>query len=197
MKHLKMLAAAAVAAMALMGVAAGSASATTLAINHVPQTSAVTITASLTSGTTATLKTTDSKTLVDTCSGSHVHGTTTSPFTGATVTGNVESLAWEKCSHTTDTIAGKGGKLHITTTSGGNGTVTSSGAEVTVKSTTFGVSVVCKTGEGTHIGTFTGAPTTTGHAEMDIDATVDCGLFSAKWEGTYIVTSPTGLTAVS
>jgi hypothetical protein len=189
MKYLKMLGLAAVAAMALMAFAAGSASATTLTTKGVAENAAVSITATIKSGTTATLQTTDKSTLVDTCTGSEVKGTTASPFTGATVGGSVSSLTWSGCSHTTDTI--KPGSLSIAWTSGTNGTVTSKQAEVTVKSTTFGVSVTCKTNEGTNIGTLTGVKE--GTATMDINATVDCGLFSALWSGTYSVTSPANL----
>ena len=51
----------------------------------------------------------------------------------------------------------------------------------------------CKTGEGTAIGNLTGVAS--GHATMEINATLNCGphLSSARWTGTYTVTSPTGL----
>jgi hypothetical protein len=80
-----------------------------------------------------------------------------------------------------------------------NGTVTSDEAEVTVTSTTFGASLVCSTGSGTDIGTLTGKTNTTEHATMDIKGVVNCGFFvpTAYWEGSYIVTSPTGLSVTS
>jgi hypothetical protein len=111
-------------------------------------------------------------------------------LTAGTLSGKAASVAVTGCSHTTDTL--KAGKLAVAWLSGTtNGTVISSEAEVTAKSTTFGVSIVCKTGAGTDIGTFTGVKE--GEATMDISASVDCGLFSAILEGTGTVTSPAGL----
>jgi len=192
MKYLKMLGLTAIAAMALMAVVAGSASATTLEIGGVTQNKAVTIEASLASGTSAILRDKNGTTN-DTCTGSSVKGTT-SVFTGATVSGPIakkEDLSFSGCSHTTDVLAG--GSLTVAWTSGTNGTVSSSGAEVTVKSTVFGVSAICKTGAGTTIGTLTGV--SSGNATMHINATtLDCGaLGTSSWTGTYAVTSPQGL----
>ena len=92
------------------------------------------------------------------------------------------------------------GKLEVTSTGGTNGSVASEEAVVTV-GTPFGT-VTCNTGATTTIGTLTGA-TTTGnpgaHAIMDINAVLNCGFLlpSAKWEGTYTVTSPTDLGVVA
>jgi hypothetical protein len=190
MKYLKMLGLAAVAAMALMAFA-GPASATTLSIAGVKQTKAVAIEATINAGTSAVLKDTNNAT-VDTCTGSTVKGSSASPFTGATVTGAISSLTFTGCSHKTVVI--KPGTLHITHTSGTNGTVSSSGAEVTVESTIFGASCIAKTGIGTNIGTLTGATTATGHAAMAINGVIPMGLCGdAVWTGSYTVTSPTGL----
>ncbi|HET8955965.1 MAG TPA: hypothetical protein VFN18_09940 [Solirubrobacterales bacterium] len=188
---------AAVAAMALMAIGAGSASATTLEVNGIPQSSAVTIEASLESGSSAILQ--DGGSTVDTCTESEVKGTTTSS-SGATVTGTVSVLSFGKCSHTTKVLSK--GKLHVAWLSGTtNGTVTSSGAEVTVVSTVFGISAVCKTGEGTDIGSLTGATNgssnKTNLATMDINGKISCGIFSATWTGSYTVTSPAELGVVS
>jgi hypothetical protein len=63
----------------------------------------------------------------------------------------------------------------------------------TVTSTIFGASMICAIGAGTDIGTITGA--LSGWAKMDINAVVNYGFLapSAKWEGSYRFTSPTGL----
>ena len=89
------------------------------------------------------------------------------------------------------------GSLKIEWTSGTNGKVSSSGAEVTVFATALNASAVCKTGTGTEIGTFTGVKT--GNATMDISTSkLNCGILgTATWTGTYTVTSPTGLGVVS
>ncbi|HET8955966.1 MAG TPA: hypothetical protein VFN18_09945 [Solirubrobacterales bacterium] len=199
MKYLKMLGLAAVAAMALMAIGAGSASATTFETNGVALSSTVTIVATIEPGSSALLR--DSAgTTADTCTESEVNGTTTST-SGATITGPVATLSFGKCSHTTKVLAN--GKLHISWISGTtDGTVTSSGAEVTVVSTAFGVSATCKTGEGTHIGTLTGATNQTSNssdtATMDINGKISCGILgTSTWTGAYTVTSPTDLGVIN
>jgi hypothetical protein len=208
MKYLKMLGLAAVAAMALMAVVAGSASATTLEVGGTAKNESVTITASLKAGTSAILTDTFGFSS-NTCTESHVHGSTTSAdiggktfdntYTGDSLTGPLteesNGLSFGKCTREPVT-AHKSGELHITWISGTtNGTVTSSGAEVTTGSP-FGT-LNCKTGEGTHLGILTGVAKTTEHATMDINAVLSCSGVSSKWEATYIVTTPTGLGVVS
>ncbi len=184
MKYLKILGVAAVAAMALMAFA-GSASATTLATKGVVVNSSEAIEASIKSGGSAILKDTNALT-VDTCTGSVVKGSTSSPFTGASVGGAISSLTFTGCSHKTTVI--KPGSLSITWTSGTNGSVKSTGAEVTVESTIFGASCIAKTGEGTTIGTFTGVKE--GNATMDINGVINMGICGdANWTGTYTVTT--------
>ncbi len=188
MKYLKMLGLAAVAAMAMTAFTAGSASATTLEIGGVTQNGSVAISASLEGGTSAVLSRTDGS-LANTCTKSTVKGSTET-VTGATVTGAIakNDLTFTSCTRPVEVH--KGGTLHVAHTSGTNGTVTSSGAEVTVSSI-FGT-LNCKTGEGAHLGTLTGVKE--GHATMDISAVLNCGIVpSATWNGTYTVTSPTGL----
>jgi hypothetical protein len=193
MKHLKILGLMAVAAMAVMAFTAASASATTLAIGATKQTGAVTIKSSLKTGTSAILKD-EFGTTTDTCTTSTVEGKT-STFTGAAVSGPISSLTFSNCTHTTTVLAN--GSLSVTQIAGTtNGTVSSSGAEVTVNSTFFGASAVCKTGAGTDIGTLTGV--TSGNATIDINATIGCGILgNSSWTGTYTVTSPTGLNVES
>ena len=195
MKYLKMLGLAAVAAMALTAFAVGSASATTLEVEGSTTNAEVTITASLEPSTTATLRTTGGL-FANTCTESHVHGNTVSPFTGTTVGGPITTLTFSKCTEEPVVVHQKG-SLTITHIAGTtNGTVTSSGAEVTVPSPIG--TLTCKTGGGTDIGKLTGATngTTnlTKHATMDIEGVLNCGIIpSAVWEGKYIVTSPTEL----
>jgi hypothetical protein len=75
-----------------------------------------------------------------------------------------------------------------------NGTVRSNGAKVTVPSPLG--SLTCTT-SNTDIGTLTGVAS--GKARMDVNAVLNCGFFlpSAKWEGSYVVTSPEGLGVTS
>jgi hypothetical protein len=196
MKYLKILGLAAVAAMALMAMAS-TASATTLEVKGVKQNASVTLKSSIEAGTSAVLKDELGST-TDTCTGSEVEGKTessgTTTFTSADVGGKVGKLTFSGCSHTTDVVAN--GSLSVTwiknTT---NGTVSSANAEVTVRSTFFGVTANCKTGAGTDIGTLTGKAS--GQATMDINGTLDCGsLGNGFWTGSYVVTSPEGLGVV-
>jgi hypothetical protein len=195
MKYLKMIGLAAVAAMAMMAFTAGSASATTLEVKHVIQNGPVKLVASLQAGTSAILKTTAGGS-ENTCTISNVEGTT-STYTGASVSGGLSSLTFGgPC--TNPVTVHKAGSLSVSHIAGSDdGTVTSANAEVTSYSAAIGAYVNCKTGTGTHLGTLTGS--TLGHATLDVNAVLNCGFFlpSAKWEGTYTVTSPTGLQVTS
>jgi hypothetical protein len=192
MKYIKMLGLAVVAAMALMAVAAGSASATTLEVGGVTQTASVTLEASLKSGSSAVLRDTANST-VDTCTTSTVTGKTESPFTGTTVGGKA-TVDFKNCTHTTTVDAG--GTLTVEHAGGTNGTVRSSGASVTVQSTAFGATLNCTT-NNTHLGVLGGVKE--GHASLKVNALVNCGFLvpSAKWEAEYTVTKPTGLGVVA
>jgi hypothetical protein len=191
MKQLKILGLMAVAAMAVMAFAAASASATTLSIGGVAKNEAITIKSSLKTGTSALLKD-EFGTTTDTCTTSTVEGKT-STFTGTAVGGPISSLTFSNCTHTTTVLAN--GSLSVASLAGTtNGTVSSSGAEVTVFSTFFGASATCRTGAGTDIGTLRGVKSTTEHATMEINAKIPCGILgNSSWTGTYTVTSPTGL----
>ncbi|HEX3040905.1 MAG TPA: hypothetical protein VHP56_02295 [Solirubrobacterales bacterium] len=187
MKHLKMLGLAAVAATALMAFAAGPASATTLSINGVTQTGAVAIEASIAAGNSAILKDTSGFSQ-NTCTTSVAKGSTDTK-TGEAVTGKLSSLTFSNCTRTV--TVHKPGALEILWISGStNGTVYSENAQVTSGSP-IGI-LNCTTGETTHIGTLTGIAS--GSATMHINALINCGIISsAKWEGTYTITSPSGL----
>ena len=196
MKHLKMLGLTAMAAVVLMAVAGGStASATTLEVKGVVQNGPVVIKTSLSAGTSALLK--DSAgTTTDTCTETSGEGKTASPYTAVGKTaigGPISSMKIGGCSHTTKNIAP--GSLSISWVSGTDGTVTSSGAEVTTLSTAFGASAVCKTGTGTDIGLLTGKAS--GFATIDINGKLSCGILgTATWTSSYTVTSPEGLGVV-
>jgi hypothetical protein len=188
MKLTKILGVAAVAALALMAFA-GTASATTLTTNAVVQSGAVTLEASLTTSTSLLLTDT-SKSFADTCTSSTVEGKT-STTTGNVVGGAISTLSFTNCTHNPVVVHKKGTlsveRIGATT----NGTVRSTGAEVTVPVGLFGgtTNVNCTT-QNTDVGTLTGS--TTGTAEIDINAVLNCGFFlpSAKWEGTYVMTTP-------
>jgi hypothetical protein len=188
MKYLKMLGLAGLAAMALTAfIGAGTASATTLEVGGVTQNSSVSISATLKAGTSAALRDTLGL-LANTCTTSEVAGSTESPFSGTTVTGKVSSLKFSNCSD--PVTVHQNGSLHVQHITGTtNGTVSSSGAEVTADGP-FGY-LNCRTGSGTHLGTLTGVGS--GNATMDVNAIVDCAPISARWVATYTVTSPAGL----
>jgi len=185
MKLTKILGIAAVAALTLVAFTS-TASATTLATNGVTQTGAVTLEATLTTGTTMLLSDTTSS-LANTCTASNVEATTTS-FTGTTVNGPVSSLSFSGCTFE-PIVVHKAGSISVETIgSGPNGTVRWTGAEVTVPTGLFGT-VNCKT-NNTDLGTLTGS--STGTAEIDMNVVLNCGFFlpSAKWQATYVLTVP-------
>lgn len=200
MKYLKMLGLAAIAAMGLMAfVGAGTASATVLCTaTETPCSAAHTISPTNDPTMVATQvgtgilqedKETNPATYV-TCSGSEMKATSTKAGNSTeTPTGEVTSLTWSGCTHTVNTVAlGTMEVHHIEGTD--NGTVTSSGTQVTTN--IIGVSCTFK---GTDLGTLTGGTSPV----MDISATVDlvAGSFlcpeHATWTDTYNITSPTPL----
>jgi len=200
MRHLKIIGLLAVAATAIMAfVGVGSAAAEVLWTRNSGGTLTTVATgtalkSSLESGTSALLKDTAGG-VNDTCTGSTVEGKVETN-SGGSAGGKVSSLTFTGCSHTTDVLAP--GSLSIKRIAGTtNGTVTSSGARVTIKSTIFGISCVANTGAGTTIGTLTGAATNTASATMDINAviTLENGCGDSTWTGSYLVTSPLGLVA--
>jgi hypothetical protein len=208
MKYLKNLSLAAVAAMALLAfVGAGAASATELdkitadGTKH-PLAVGEHIHATL-EGTSA-LTTTGGTTLA-TCTISTVTGAITNAGGAtATVVGSVATsgLTWGAkgagCTNHTTTL--KGGELEVhTIANSDNGTVTAKGFEVTIDGI-FGVSCVYTAGTGIHLGTLTGTTNATGHAVLHVAGTVtrttsSSGFCPEKtiWNGTYKVTTPTGL----
>jgi hypothetical protein len=162
---------------------------TTLEVGGTSIDEEVEITSSLQSGSSTVLSRTDG-TFANTCTESHASGNTESPYSGSKVTGPFSSLSFSGC--TRSVTVHKAGKLYVTHIAGTtDGTVFSEEAEVTSGSP-FGV-LNCKTNAGTDMGRLTGGKE--GHATVHINAVINCGFLvpSAKWEGTYTVTSPTGL----
>ena len=87
----------------------------------------------------------------------------------------------------------------LTQPANGNGTLTSN--EVTVTSTLDGLGINCRYKTvNTDVGTLTAAPTNSGHATVDIEASIPfhsgsifCGTANSALTGSVKVTSPTGL----
>jgi hypothetical protein len=196
LKYLKMIGLAALTATAMTAyIGASAASATTPEIGGVVKNESITISGTLKSGSSGVLKTTSGAS-EQTCTQMNLQGKSASPYTGATLTGAVTTWTFGGC--TNPVTVDKAGTLHITHIAGTtNGTVVSSGAEVTSFSAAIGAYINCKTGTGTHLGTVTGVKE--GHATLHINAVLNCGFFlpSAKMEGTGTVTSPTGLGVVA
>lgn len=120
---------------------------------------------------------------------------------GTTVSAPVKSLAFTGCGNDTVSVI-KPGSLELHATGEGNGTLTSSGAEITVQvhRSVFGFAVtthcIYKT-SNTDLGTFTGSATTKATAKLDLIGTNlpqeatdgSCGN-SAPLTGSYTFTSP-------
>jgi hypothetical protein len=187
MKLKKILGLAAVAALALMALAS-TASAATLETSGVKQTGAVSI--HLTNVGSITVHST-SNVLQNTCNNSTIAQTTT--VSTGTPSGPVSTLSFSKCTHETVVVDSKG-SLSVTrigeTT---NGTVFSTGADVTMPVPNgFGgtVTVTCTT-NNTDIGTLNGSATA---ATMTINAVLSCSgiLPTVKLTGVYQTTTSGG-----
>jgi hypothetical protein len=185
MKLTKMLGPVAAVALALMAFA-GTASATTLTTNGVKQTTAVTLDWSMSGSMT---KSDTSNTFANTCKASTLLGSSSSSQTGSSVSGPVSSLSFSNCTHEL-VVVDKPGSFSIEVIgSGPNGTIRSTGAEIT-EPATIGSSIItlnCKT-SNTDLGTLTG--TASGTSTIHINAVLNCGFFlpSARWVGTYNIT---------
>jgi hypothetical protein len=191
MKFTKILVAAAAVALALMAFA-GTASATTLSVNGVKQTGAVTIKASLKSGTSSLLADTVGG-WANTCTASTIEANDSTKTTSTPVEGTVTNLAFTSCKDEPVVVDTKGA-LTIENISGTtNGTSRLIGAEVTSPSPYGELTCAAAASPGTDIGTLTGF--SAGNATMDINASLNCGAITGKWTGTYTVTSPAGLGA--
>jgi hypothetical protein len=116
---------------------------------------------------------------------------------GVPVEGKVSSLTFGECSNTVSVV--DPGSLELEATSDGDGTLKSTGAEITVLlHLPFSITTHCVyTTNETEIGTFTGSITTLPEPPtMDISGTIPrtggsglCGS-TGTWTGSYKVTSP-------
>jgi hypothetical protein len=203
MKHLKMLALAAVAAGALMAfIGAGTASATTLCSTTAEScpvgqrwVAGTALGFSLEPGTSLIQQVGD--TVIKTCKGSTIRGEiTNSGSSTSTVSGKIIELTWQDCTHSTVTLMLGGFEIHkITGTS--NGTVTATSETTwTTKNPIFG-SCIWGVSAGTDLGTLTeGKP-----AVLDLFAVINKTSGSAvacpetaSWPATYTLTEPSSTT---
>lgn len=199
MKHLKMLALAAMAVTAVVAfVGAGTASAsvvfkinpdgtlTTLPIGTV-------IDASQTAS--AKLSSTGGATL-DTCTGATIKTKLTSNSTPG-AKGTNEALTWSGCTEPTETSLL--GEMEISPIgSGPNGTVTAKKTVVKVNTTIFGAVCEYTAGESLDLGTLVGATSPSGSSSIEINTVVPAknSFFcpDAKWEANFKITEPSPLT---
>jgi hypothetical protein len=125
------------------------------------------------------------------CSESTVQAKTTNE-SGTTVSGSVESLTFGKCNCEVKTL--KNGTLSIQWTSGNNGTLSSSSAEVTTTCSTIFGSVHCiYVTSSTTLGTVTGgSPAKVDISSANLPRLTTNGLCAEKanWDATYEITSP-------
>ena len=132
----------------------------------------------------------------DTCTGSEFKGKLErDTSTSGDAAGKLSTLTFTGCSHTTTVLAP--GEWEIKAIAGTtNGTLISRGMRVTTKTTIFGISCVAATGAGTTIGTVTGAKSSTAKATVDINGVItkENGCGDSTWTGSYLITSPVGLT---
>ena len=132
------------------------------------------------------------------CTASSVEGKVQNHGSGVTASGSISSLTFTGCGADAVTVL-KAGSLEIHEKQGGNGygTLTSVGAEITIKNGATGVSCTYTTGTGTDIGTLTGSGSTGGNATLDIESatiprtgdSILCGS-KGQWTGSYKVTTP-------
>ena len=128
------------------------------------------------------------------CTSSSVAGTTSNTGSSTeTVKGTISSLTFTGCNATVTVL--KPGSLEIHSQGSNNGTLTSSGAEVTV--VFAGFHCIFST-SNTDIGTITGSATTGSTATFDINAKIPrtggtSGVFcgeAAEWTGSYRAHQP-------
>jgi hypothetical protein len=183
MKYVRMLGLAAMVAMALMAFGAVSASAASHLYSTGVQVPAGTEFHATLEGS-GVLASTDTKTIVDTCSASTIAGKVVYPA-GEDATIAISSLTWGGCSVTTDTLTN--GELTISS----SGAVTGNSSVITIN---LGVSGRYGTGGGTLLGTLS-----TGRISINaiINELAPCFICpdTMRWEANYTVTTPHDLTA--
>ena len=195
MKYLKMLGLAAIAAAALMAfVGAGTASATQLTGAEGAILGEGTEIKAAAEGTTELHPPIGSIN----CKNSTVAGKVTKAGSSTeTVKGDIETLTFTECNATVTVL--QKGSLEVHASGSSNGTLTSTGAQVTVNY--IGFHCIFST-NNTDLGTITGsANTASGKATLDIAATIPrtgggsgafCGT-TAQWTGSYEVSEPATL----
>ena len=127
------------------------------------------------------------------CNKSLVTGKVEFHGAGTTAGGAVSTLSFSECTRPVTVLAK--GSLEVAATSGGNGTVRSSVASVTIHGP-FGVNCLYTTAQ-TDVGTLTGSSTTNATAKLDINSALIprtgdspfCGTFG-EWTGSYTVNTP-------
>lgn len=195
MKHLMSLGLAAIAALGLLAlVGPGTASATTLSTDSagtIKYASGTTLHLTLESGTSSTITDTSGNTIA-TCTGSTIHGSI-GIASGSSVTGEIDTLTWEGCSQTTDTIFPGG--FFLSTVGGDTGEFDGSGSDVTLS--IFGIS--CTYGTFGTLGTITGGESPTLRITNTFPKKAGGFLCpsTAIWHAAYILTSPHAVHFVS
>ncbi|HET8566341.1 MAG TPA: hypothetical protein VFL77_07690 [Solirubrobacterales bacterium] len=136
------------------------------------------------------------------CEESVVEGKVEGHGSTVTVTGEIATLTFAKCTGGTPRSpvgvaanSGKRGSLEVHTelsTANGNGTVTSKGAEVIIDNTLFGTCTFTTSASGTDIGQLTGSDT--GNAHFDIHGSIASPCGTGTWEGNYTIVTPSTLT---
>jgi hypothetical protein len=129
------------------------------------------------------------------CGKSTIEGKVESHGKEVTAGGKISTLDFSECNFPTKVV--KAGSLEAHATSEGDGTLTSTGAEISVE-TSVGTCIF--TTNSTSIGTLTGSFTTLGNATLDINSSKIprtggsflCGS-SGTWTGSYKFTTPSVL----
>ncbi|HEU5062572.1 MAG TPA: hypothetical protein VFT79_05395 [Solirubrobacterales bacterium] len=130
------------------------------------------------------------------CQSSTLEGKVEQHGSGVAAGGKLSSFTLSECGTDEVNVLARG-SLEIHATEGGNGTVTWTGASITITHSTVGVSCIYKT-EGTDIGTLTGSTTT--NATLDLNSStipragdsIFCGS-KGTLTGSYKITMPSTL----
>ena len=126
------------------------------------------------------------------CSASTVSGKVETHGSSVTAGGKISTLDFTGCNFPVTVLNAGSLELHTSASGPGTGTLTSTGAEITIHGP-FGINCIYKT-SNTHIGTLTTEET------LDIDSaaiprtghSAFCGA-SGEWTGSYAVTTPSTL----
>ncbi len=186
----KALGATVLCGLALMAITASSANATTLEVGGVAKNASVSLEWSLRAP--VTFEDTFG-TAANTCTVSLVRASTSSPFTGTTVSAVVNAMSFGNCAEGNPTPDALGTITieRIGTTT--NGTVRLSGTKLTVPS--FFGTLTC-TASNTDIGILTGVAS--GNSQLDGSGVLSCTVIGTmKFQWPMVATSPAGLGVTS